>query len=122
MTRAQDWLKERNLLDAALHGHGKLPQLMEEFAAARCAQVEAQLEQSQGECSTIRRNYLHEKVEKEKAESEVTKLRKEIEIRQKVIHFGQYHQWATYDICQEKGCANTRKLTAPSREGDNGPK
>jgi NAD-dependent SIR2 family protein deacetylase len=49
-------------------------------------------------------------VRAEAAEAELVKLREQIVIRQKVIHFGQFHQWATYAICREKGCADTRKL------------
>jgi hypothetical protein len=121
----------RGLIQAIWRSIGLAELCLNDFAAARCAQVEAERDNAlanadfwERELNNFRRNAAHRadhlaKEKVETAESEVTKLRKEIEIRQKVIHFGQYHQWATYDICQEKGCANTRKLATPSREADN---
>jgi hypothetical protein len=37
--------------------------------------------------------------------------------QQIVIHLAQFHQWATFDICREKPCVNTKKLLNRLNEG-----
>jgi hypothetical protein len=42
----------------------------------------------------------------------LTAAAKEMRIQQITIHTGQYHQWATFDICREKACARVRAFVA----------
>jgi hypothetical protein len=73
-----------------------------EILAAHSAQVEAQLRDSQGEAATIRRHYLHEKVEREKAEAELVKLRSIlITARCAIRFFGEWESTIGKDKARE---------------------